>query len=174
MALISCPECKQQISDTAVTCPHCGVKLHKSSIAQFFNRLFTYIILAGVAVLAVYLYVNVFSKNKTQEPIPSGQYVRIALTGDALQRIEAGAKGIALLITVGDQFMVSGQGDTIISTAVGRSGSKFKVELTNTANEYMVDIPLGDGTIKQVPCKLTPSRNLKFMFGSDSLVYRKN
>jgi hypothetical protein len=24
MALISCPECKQQISDTAPTCPHCG------------------------------------------------------------------------------------------------------------------------------------------------------
>jgi hypothetical protein len=24
MALINCPECKQQISDTAPTCPHCG------------------------------------------------------------------------------------------------------------------------------------------------------
>ena len=24
MSLIECPECKQQISDTAPTCPHCG------------------------------------------------------------------------------------------------------------------------------------------------------
>lgn len=24
MALINCPECNQQISDTAPTCPHCG------------------------------------------------------------------------------------------------------------------------------------------------------
>lgn len=24
MSLIKCPECKQQISDTAPTCPHCG------------------------------------------------------------------------------------------------------------------------------------------------------
>lgn len=24
MALINCPECKQQISDSAPTCPHCG------------------------------------------------------------------------------------------------------------------------------------------------------
>ena len=24
MALIECPECKQKISDTAISCPHCG------------------------------------------------------------------------------------------------------------------------------------------------------
>ncbi len=24
MALIKCPECKNQVSDKAVTCPHCG------------------------------------------------------------------------------------------------------------------------------------------------------
>jgi len=27
MALINCPECKQQVSDHAETCPHCGLKL---------------------------------------------------------------------------------------------------------------------------------------------------
>src|SRR5215467_12164921 len=27
MALVSCPECKQQVSTEAVTCPHCGKQL---------------------------------------------------------------------------------------------------------------------------------------------------
>jgi flagellar biosynthesis GTPase FlhF len=31
MALIACRECKQQVSTTAVTCPHCGAKVPKST-----------------------------------------------------------------------------------------------------------------------------------------------
>jgi uncharacterized membrane protein YvbJ len=27
MALINCPECGKEISNSAVTCPHCGIKL---------------------------------------------------------------------------------------------------------------------------------------------------
>jgi hypothetical protein len=29
MSLISCPECKKEISDKAFDCPHCGRPLHK-------------------------------------------------------------------------------------------------------------------------------------------------
>ena len=29
MALVKCPECKQDVSDTAETCPHCGYRLKK-------------------------------------------------------------------------------------------------------------------------------------------------
>jgi len=29
MALISCPECKKEVSDQAAACPHCGYDLHK-------------------------------------------------------------------------------------------------------------------------------------------------
>lgn len=32
MALINCPECKQQISDTAPTCPHCGFVQHVQAV----------------------------------------------------------------------------------------------------------------------------------------------
>ncbi|MFA7300795.1 MAG: zinc ribbon domain-containing protein [Candidatus Shapirobacteria bacterium] len=32
MALINCPECKQQISDTAPTCPHCGFIQHATPV----------------------------------------------------------------------------------------------------------------------------------------------
>ena len=30
MALIKCPECKGQVSDTAESCPHCGYIISKS------------------------------------------------------------------------------------------------------------------------------------------------
>ena len=29
MALISCPECKKEVTDTAATCPHCGFRLKR-------------------------------------------------------------------------------------------------------------------------------------------------
>lgn len=31
MALIACPECKKEISDSAVTCPHCGYGISKQT-----------------------------------------------------------------------------------------------------------------------------------------------
>jgi uncharacterized Zn finger protein (UPF0148 family) len=34
MALISCPECKMQISETALSCPHCGFILTPEQIAE--------------------------------------------------------------------------------------------------------------------------------------------
>ena len=34
MALIKCPECKKQVSDSAETCPHCGYKLKETSVEK--------------------------------------------------------------------------------------------------------------------------------------------
>ena len=34
MALIACPECKQQISNNAPVCPHCGYTLKATTIEQ--------------------------------------------------------------------------------------------------------------------------------------------
>jgi len=34
MALISCPECKKQISDTAANCPKCGYQLSPEKITK--------------------------------------------------------------------------------------------------------------------------------------------
>ena len=36
MALISCPECKADVSDQAKTCPKCGAKLKGSLLKWFF------------------------------------------------------------------------------------------------------------------------------------------
>jgi uncharacterized membrane protein YvbJ len=34
MAIIKCPECNKEVSDTAKVCPHCGYKVRKSVIEQ--------------------------------------------------------------------------------------------------------------------------------------------
>ena len=35
MALVNCPECKSEISDTASKCPKCGVQLKKATRSAF-------------------------------------------------------------------------------------------------------------------------------------------
>ena len=35
MALVNCPECKSEISDSAVKCPKCGVQLKKATRSAF-------------------------------------------------------------------------------------------------------------------------------------------
>jgi len=34
MALINCPECKKEVSDSAKTCPHCGYKLIEDDVKK--------------------------------------------------------------------------------------------------------------------------------------------
>lgn len=46
MALINCPECKKEISDTAKICPHCGYKMNGNK-----NK----VIIASVVIVAVLL-----------------------------------------------------------------------------------------------------------------------
>lgn len=38
MALIDCPECKKQVSDTALACPHCGYSLKTKPAEQTTDR----------------------------------------------------------------------------------------------------------------------------------------
>lgn len=35
MALINCPECGRQVSDSAVSCPNCGTPINKSNTQKF-------------------------------------------------------------------------------------------------------------------------------------------
>lgn len=37
MALIKCPECSHEVSDTAPTCPHCGYQLKRTTTASSYN-----------------------------------------------------------------------------------------------------------------------------------------
>lgn len=37
MALVSCPECKKEVSDSAITCPHCGYQLKQQQGQAIFK-----------------------------------------------------------------------------------------------------------------------------------------
>jgi len=52
MALINCPECTSEVSDTAIKCPRCGVQLRKIK-RGFFGKLFKWaFILFNIIMLA--------------------------------------------------------------------------------------------------------------------------
>ena len=38
MALIKCPECQLQVSDKAITCPHCGYPLDTKAVKRQYNK----------------------------------------------------------------------------------------------------------------------------------------
>ena len=51
MALATCPECQKELSDTALTCPHCG--WHKSQAGTVIAVIAVLLIL-GLGLLAYY------------------------------------------------------------------------------------------------------------------------
>lgn len=51
MALIECPECNKQVSETAKTCPHCGYKLNADKIKRR-NKTILWVILICILVAA--------------------------------------------------------------------------------------------------------------------------
>ena len=58
MALIKCPECGHEISDTVVQCPHCGYKIKK------YVALYKYILLIGIGIIAIICIVLGIHKSK--------------------------------------------------------------------------------------------------------------
>ena len=63
MALIKCPECQKDISDTAVSCPNCGHRL-KTMFNQTRNIIITIIVVIVVSISFAVIY-NV-SQNSAQ------------------------------------------------------------------------------------------------------------
>lgn len=54
MALISCPDCKAQVSDSAMKCPQCGVGLRKPT-RTFMGKLFKWSFIAFNILMLVWL-----------------------------------------------------------------------------------------------------------------------
>lgn len=53
MALMNCPECNNEVSDTARTCPHCGYHLKKFIITRKTKAVIFCICLALIAVIGI-------------------------------------------------------------------------------------------------------------------------
>jgi hypothetical protein len=53
MAIISCPECKNSVSDTALKCPSCGTQLRKPK-RGFFGKVFKFSFIAFNFLMAIW------------------------------------------------------------------------------------------------------------------------
>jgi hypothetical protein len=55
MALINCPECQAEVSDTALKCPKCGVQLRKPK-RGFFGKLFKWGFIGFNILMVIWLF----------------------------------------------------------------------------------------------------------------------
>ena len=55
MAIINCPECKNEVSDAAPQCPTCGVRIRKVK-RGFFGWLFKWLFILFNLLMAVFLF----------------------------------------------------------------------------------------------------------------------
>lgn len=55
MALINCPECQSEVSDSALKCPKCGVQLRKPK-RGFFGKLFKWSFIGFNILMAFWLF----------------------------------------------------------------------------------------------------------------------
>lgn len=67
MALIKCPECGQEVSDTAKSCPHCGYKIKSNNpILSFLNDTMNLVIAEIVSVILGVIGIFTFNKGKSE------------------------------------------------------------------------------------------------------------
>lgn len=65
MALITCPECKKEISDTAKTCPNCGYKIKKT---EKWKKIGRNLLKSGIIIeVLLIIYSGVTESNRLQE-----------------------------------------------------------------------------------------------------------
>lgn len=55
MALIKCPECSNEVSDSALKCPKCGVQLRKLK-RGFFGKIFKFLFIAFNIFMALWMF----------------------------------------------------------------------------------------------------------------------
>lgn len=66
MALINCPECNHEISDTAKSCPNCGYRIGHVDRSEQIKK---YIKLGGICIVAI-LIITIFYKSVTKIHTP--------------------------------------------------------------------------------------------------------
>lgn len=91
MALINCPECRNQVSDAAATCPHCGVTVAAANeertagarltTTQETTKKLKVQVLLSSAVIAIGILMLVMGNASTTEPIEAVVLPGIVLLG---------------------------------------------------------------------------------------------
>ncbi len=78
MSLITCPECKKEISDEANSCPNCGFPIKKSTIQQkpqeeinkriSYKRIYFYLLIIAFVLSIISVIVNSGSTSDLADP----------------------------------------------------------------------------------------------------------
>lgn len=98
MALVQCPECKNQVSDTAFKCPSCGARLRKPR-RTVFGKICLGLFIVFNVIMALWLFGGVHS-NVQQMQALSGAHKTGAALGTTI-----GAMLILLLWALGDVIL---------------------------------------------------------------------
>ncbi len=74
MALIECPECKKQVSETAKTCPHCGYKLNAAQVKHRNKVIFWSIVSVLIIALSICLFVFISNERAKEKQAQEAFY----------------------------------------------------------------------------------------------------
>lgn len=126
MSMIKCSECKQEISDKAEKCPHCGAPVKKKT------SLFTWIIASLFGIIII----NALSSNNSSTPSssPSASTPSGSSTPDVVVKPEWN------------------MGNNIDSV----SGKESKVAIMDSTNQVEMDFPYNGGSIGSIIIRKHP------------------
>ncbi len=78
MAIISCPECQNSVSDSAFKCPTCGVQLRKPK-RGFMGKLFKWSFVAFNILMAIWLFAGMNNATKGIENLSGAEQAGAAI-----------------------------------------------------------------------------------------------
>lgn len=78
MALVKCPECETEVSDSAFKCPKCGVQLRKAK-RSFFGKLFKYSFILFNILMAFWLVGGMGEATKGMDAMDEAQKTGAAI-----------------------------------------------------------------------------------------------
>ena len=83
MALINCPECSNEVSDTALKCPKCGVELRKPT-RGFFGKMFLWMFILFNLLMGWWFIAGMSAASKFVETAGNGASQAGAAIGAAM------------------------------------------------------------------------------------------
>jgi hypothetical protein len=78
MAMINCPECSSEVSDTALKCPSCGVQLRKPK-RGLFGKLIKYSFIGFNILMAIWLVVGMGASTEGMEAMSEAEKAGTAI-----------------------------------------------------------------------------------------------
>ena len=78
MALINCPECQAEVSDTALKCPKCGVQLRKVK-RGFFGKLVKWSFIGFNILMSIWLVGGMGAATKGMEAMTEAEKIGAAI-----------------------------------------------------------------------------------------------